>query len=125
MTAVMGGAVMWQMLAQTHMGGAVNANKIMRAELEARGLKYNNKKWDGMSWNDKKKALKKHEVGRVAKECAEDSLEQGGNNVTKGSAAAVNTIDGVVPQSDELKAFLDQQKSIRRRMETLEADNTS
>jgi hypothetical protein len=108
--AEIGGAVLLQMIAHTHMGSAEAANKILRAELEVRGIKYSDKKWKAMDWRDKKKVLKKHELSLLVTEKAKGQ-----------EGIKISDVNSVTPQSAELKEFLEQQKAIRRRLETLES----
>jgi hypothetical protein len=101
--AGVGGKVILQYIAYTHMGGKVNANRILREELKVRGVVLSDKAWDNLQWNEKKYLLKKHES---TLHLEEDKAQQG---------IQISKINAVKPQSCELKSFLITQKAIHRK----------
>ena len=92
-----------QYIAYTHMGGKVNANRILCEELKVRGVVLSDKAWDNLQWNEKKYLLKKHES---TLHLEEDKAQHG---------IQISKINAVKPQSLKLKSFLITQKAIHRK----------
>jgi hypothetical protein len=101
--AGVGGKVILQYIAYTHMDGKENADRIIREELRVRGVVLSDEAWDKLQWNEKKHLLKKH---KSTFHLDEDKGQQG---------IQISKINAVKPQSPELKSFLIKQKEIHRK----------
>lgn len=106
-----GGAVKLQLIAIKHMNGKANAERILRAELTARGIVFSDVKWNKMEWKEKKLKLKEHECGQKAKQ------GQGKGGIE------VSDVKAVKPVSDELIAFLRDRIETNGRLEALEDEH--
>ena len=79
-----------------HMNGKANAERLIQAELSARGKQLTDAVWKAMDWRAKKLVLMESECGQQA----ENGLAMEG--------IKTDNIDTLAPLSSEMKAYLDE-----------------